>query len=448
MDTPFKVVIVGAGIGGLSCAIACRLQGLGVEVLERAPKFEPVGAGIQIPPNAMKVLESYGLKAEVETKGIVVKAINFRRYENGELLASRSTIGEFERKVGGSWVVIHRADYHQILVEKARQLGVVISLGSHVTDIDVEQSVLSIGDEKQIKINADVIVGADGLWSELRNVVLKNPVNPTETGDLAYRGTFTRSQLLALNDNRITELCNQKVITCWLGPDKHSVFYPVRGGKEFNLVLLRPDNLPKGARTVKGDIDEMRDTFKGWDEILTKIISCIPSVLKWKLCHFSELESWTKGSTALLGDACHPTLPYQAQGAAMAVEDGAILGYLVGETVKKLRSENLNPHVEIDQIRSVLKLYEEMRKYRTTINVQGALANRDFYHMADGPAQQERDTALKAWDCDNESLPLWKWTDQDYQQDLLGYKATEHVHNAFQQWWETSRQKRRPVSHI
>lgn len=91
--------------------------------------------------------------------------------------------------------------------------------------------------------------------------------DPTETGDLAYRGTFSRAQLLALNDSRVTDLCNKKVVTLWMGPERHSVFYPIRGGTEYNLVLLRPDNLPKGVRTVNGDIDEMRETFKGWDDM-------------------------------------------------------------------------------------------------------------------------------------------------------------------------------------
>jgi hypothetical protein len=105
-----------------------------------------------------------------------------------------------------------------------------------------------------------------GLYSRVRDLILETPLNPEETGDLAYRATFKKEQLEHLNDPKVNELCRKIAITSWLGPDKHSIFYPVRGGKEFNLVLLRPDNLEKGARRAHGDVDEMRDSYREWDE--------------------------------------------------------------------------------------------------------------------------------------------------------------------------------------
>lgn len=145
---------------------------------------------------------------------------------------------------------------------------------------------------------------------------------------------------------------------------------------------------------------------------------------------------YAKGATVLLGDACHPTLPYQAQGAAMAVEDGAVLGHLVSATAAKLQGEYKGSQEDIEKIKSALKLYEKLRKARTTVNVKGAIANRDFYHMPDGPQQRERDRILEAWDCDSESLP-YIWGDKEYQQDLLGYNAVEDAKAAFQRWWNT-----------
>ena len=106
-----------------------------------------------------------------------------------------------------------------------------------------------------------------GLWSDIRNQILDIPVQPVETGDLAYRGTFSKEQLLSLNDSKVEQLCAKNVVTLWMGPDKHSVFYPVRGGQQFNLVLLRPDDLPLGSRITQGDIGEMRATFDGWDPV-------------------------------------------------------------------------------------------------------------------------------------------------------------------------------------
>jgi salicylate hydroxylase len=105
-----------------------------------------------------------------------------------------------------------------------------------------------------------------GLWSKVRDVIHDHPISPVETGDLAYRATFSRKQLEALGDEKVNALCQKTAITSWLGPEKHSIFYPVRGGREFNLVLLRPDNLPTGSRTEEGDVDEMRQSYSGWDE--------------------------------------------------------------------------------------------------------------------------------------------------------------------------------------
>jgi salicylate hydroxylase len=154
-----------------------------------------------------------------------------------------------------------------------------------------------------------------GLWSHVREIVLDEPHPPEETGDLAYRATFSRTQLLALNDPEVNALCAKQGVTAWLGPHKHAVFYPVRGGQEYNLVLLQPDDLPPGVRTTQGDVDEMQYGYKEWDPTfvsvfsvfsrflghrvlkqnrLGKMISCIPTVLKWKLCHLPELPRWTK----------------------------------------------------------------------------------------------------------------------------------------------------------
>jgi salicylate hydroxylase len=149
-------------------------------------------------------------------------------------------------------------------MNEASSLGVEILLSAEVSSVDFDCTEVVLSDGRVVQ--GDVIVGADGLWSAVRPLLLNSPSPPVETGDLAYRGTFTREQLLALGDSRIEELCSRNEVNCWIGPGRHCVFYPVRGGSSFNLVLLRPDNLPTGSRTAQGDIEEMRDTFCGWDE--------------------------------------------------------------------------------------------------------------------------------------------------------------------------------------
>ncbi|GFG22428.1 putative salicylate hydroxylase [Aspergillus udagawae] len=409
-----KVIIVGAGIGGLACAIACRQNHLDVLILEQSAEILPVGAGIQIPPNGARIMRELGVLPQIEEKGMKLEFTDLRRYKDGRIITSMPCGDFVVKEYGAPWIVIHRADYHQILLDKARDLGVEIRLGALVEKVLVDETAVVVGKET---ITGDVIIGADGLWSHVREVVLDEPHPPEETGDLAYRATFSRAQLLALNDPEVNALCAKQGVTAWLGPNKHAVFYPVRGGQEYNLVLLQPDDLPPGVRTTQGDVDEMQYGYKEWDLTLGKMISCIPTVLKWKLCHLPELPRWTKGSVTLLGDACHPTLPYQAQGAAMAAEDGAVLGMLLHHIAS---SEDYK-----SKIPQALKLYEDIRKSRTARNVQGAIRNRGGFHLADGILQRLRDLVLRWSGLTRETD--WIGLMSSRQRAVLGFDVLQEV---------------------
>ena len=178
----------------------------------------------------------------------------------------------------------------------------------------------------------------------------------------------------------------------------------------------------------------MRKTFEGWDPRLTRMIAQLQTALKWKLCHCGELKSWLSGSVALLGDACHPTLPYQAQGAAMAVEDGLVLGVLLGKLAQK--PELLRDSTKQAAIAEVLSLYERLRKSRTAVSVRGAISMQDFFHLADGEELARRDQILgeysksREWprDC------KWNWGDATYQQSLLGFDVVKNADEAFDLW--------------
>ncbi|PTU17851.1 hypothetical protein P175DRAFT_0486605 [Aspergillus ochraceoroseus IBT 24754] len=426
---PPTVVIVGAGLGGLSCAIQCRRWGLRVHVLERAPKILQIGAGIQIPPNAGRVLATYGVLPEIRKKAIQVESLGLRRYADGSLLTERPLGEEFRDAMGAPWLVVHRADYHDILLKEAERLGAVVELDAEGVDVDVSETKVTLRSGKVIA--GDVIVGADGLSSVVRDKVLETPVAPFETGDLAYRATFSLEQLQALNDPEIEKLCQRHTVTLWMGPDRHCVFYPIRNGKEYNLVLLRPDNLPTNVRTTQGDLDEMKESFTGWDEVVTNIVSCVPSVLKWKLMHLQELDCWQKNCTTLIGDACHPTLPYQAQGSAMAVEDGGVLGLLLG-----IAHARLGGKLPADRIKQILSLFENLRKHRTTVNVQGAVHNRWFYHLPDGEEQAKRDKVLKEVNWAQPKPGPYEWASSTYQDQLLGYDVLREAGKVFETWWK------------
>lgn len=388
-----KIIIIGAGLGGLTCAIACRRENLDVVVLERSPQLLPVGAGIQIPPNGARILQELNLVHQVLEKGAVVESMDLRRYKDGRVITSMECGETVAREYGSPWIIIHRADYQQILFDRATSMGVEIRFGANLQHIDFEATAAIL--EGGETVAGDVIIGADGLWSTVRNKMFTQSFLPIKTGDMAYRAVFPRSQLEALGDPEVTRLCSKVAVTAWLGPDKHAVFYPVRGGEEFNLVLLQPDKMPAGVRTDEGDLEEVQSGFRDWDTTLQRLITCISSVVRWKLCHLPELETWTKGRTTLLGDACHPTLPYQAQGAAMAVQDGAVLGMLLGHVAKHLADQG---DLENEQwkitICDAFGIYEDLRKAHTTASVKGALRNRGVFHMQDGILQWLRDLVL------------------------------------------------------
>ncbi|KAL6362182.1 hypothetical protein LRP88_04259 [Fusarium phalaenopsidis] len=259
-----KVIIIGAGIGGLVCAIACRREGLSVTVLERTPALAPVGAGIQIPPNAARVARHLGILKKLRAKSVLLDSIDYLRYENGQALFNIDGANTILDRFGDIWTVIARPDYHDVLVNAAREAGVDINLDSEAATIDFNKT--NIRTKRGETFEADVIVGADGLWSSSRDQLLGHASPPAESGDLAYRATISREQLLALDDPSINKLIQEKSAKCWMGPGRHCVFYPLAGGDLFNLVLLRPDNLDKDVRQAPGDIEEMRACFEGWDQ--------------------------------------------------------------------------------------------------------------------------------------------------------------------------------------
>ncbi|KAG0157728.1 hypothetical protein PDIDSM_4913 [Penicillium digitatum] len=422
-----KIIIVGGGLGGLACAIACRREGIDVEIFERSPNVHEVGAGIQIPPNGGRIMRDFGLLSQILEHGSQVQQVDFRRYKDGRLLRSMPFGNDITEEFGVPWIIIHRMDYHRVLLDEAIRLGAVLQLGAEVEDIYTEQPAVLLADGRC-------------QMSTVRGAVLGSPRSPVPTGDMAYRATFSREQLEALGDKKVKELCQKIGVTSWLGPEKHTIFYPLRSGKEFNLVLMRPDNLPPNSRREQGDVYEMRDSYAGWDETLQKLVSCVPSVYKWKLTHLSELESWTKGSVALLGDACHPTLPYQAQGAAMAVEDGAVIGKLLGLLQTHLmdpRNSGSDPSISTrstaqDLTAAVLALYQKCRKARTARNVQGAIMNRKLFHIADGLLQIIRDLLLGYAGVTRKSD--WTWLSSFRQGQTLGLDVLEDCEKVFEEW--------------
>lgn len=319
-----------------------------------------------------------------------------------------------------------------MLLEEAIRRGAEIHLDCDVVKVDLSGSVRLVDGTKY---TADAIIGADGLRSSMRTAILGHQIDPVETGDMAFRMTIPREQVARLESSFWNQLLEDGAPRIWLGPLAHAICYPVRNKEIWNLVLLQPDDLPHNMPTAEADIADMKAAVEGWDHNLLQILNCVERCLKWKICHMDELETWTSGNVALLGDACHPTLPYQAQGAAMAVEDGAVLGILLGELSKTGQS---------DQIPEILHLYEDLRKKRTTTNVRGAVDMAHMFQMSDPEEIKQRNKDLAEVDQDDpNSTTRWQWANLAYQKNLLGFDTIKVAQQKFAEW-SSEKQNKHP----
>ncbi|KAL8666948.1 MAG: hypothetical protein Q9168_007381 [Polycauliona sp. 1 TL-2023] len=393
------VVIVGAGLGGLAAAIGIARTGHEVTILEKA-------AALGEPPNASRILKKWGLLDNIRDVSVQPSDLILRSYRDGAVLSKQNLVPYAEERYGAPYLHIHRADYHRILVAETERLGVKILLGSEVSHVDFEEpSVQLVG--KSEKVHADIIIGADGLKSKCREAMLGSA--PQFTGDLAYRIVVKASDMKTHPE--LQELVEKPAINFWLGPSAHAVCYLLRGGELYNIVLICPDNIL--TDTAKADVPEMRDLFRTWDPKLRALLELVQESCKWRLLDSQEMETWVRGKFALLGDACHATLPCLAQGAALAIEDGAVLGQLFSY-------DGLDKSM-------LLSVYEKLRKPRTTRIVQGSVALRNMNHTLDGPAQQQRDETLKREPFEGHPNP---WVDPVFQKWLFGYDVEGEVGKA------------------
>ncbi|KAL3479960.1 hypothetical protein BJX99DRAFT_244625 [Aspergillus californicus] len=402
---PLEVVVVGLGIGGMAAARTLGLRGHHITVLESAPKLMEVGAGIQVSPNMLRLFDRWDVSPLIHAKDVALEKIHVRRWQDGSLLGTMPV-----NKTYGQQVVIHRADLHNALIDKALELeNVELRVNSHVLNIDFDSTTVTLADGSVVK--ADVIIAADGIKSTVRDHLLgEHASKPMATGDAAYRIMLPKSAMES--DPELKQLLEVPEATRWLGPERHLIAYPVRNHELFNVVLLHPDRHGiEESWTTRGSKQKMIDDYEGWDPVVTKLIDLVPDdeVLEWKLCLHPPLQAWVKGSIAMIGDACHPMLPYVAQGAAQAVEDAAALGVLLSEITSK------------QEIPLVLQAYEKSRKERAETVQQSGTMNRITLHLPDGPEQLARDEQFRA-SLNGGSNPD-KWSDRQTQEFLWGWDA-------------------------
>jgi 2-polyprenyl-6-methoxyphenol hydroxylase-like FAD-dependent oxidoreductase len=341
-----QVAIVGAGIGGVALASALMARGTDVRIYEQASAFARVGAGIQMTPNAVKVLR--GLSLEEKLRAIAFEPISGlnREHASGTLTNELPLAGTSEQRYGAPLLLLHRGDLHAALAETLPP-GTV-RFGKKLMDIRQQHGKVLLEFSDGSQEEADVLIGADGVHSRVRELML-GAERPRYTGKVAYRTTFP-SKLIA-------GVTLEPYRTKWWGPDRHIVIYYVRRQRdEIYFVTSQPEPaewMTTESWSAKGDVGELRQAFADFHPEVRAVLAACPDVHRWALLERDPLRTWIDGHVALLGDACHPMTPYMAQGAASALEDAAILTRcLAGATAATLNER--------------LKRYEAARKPRAS----------------------------------------------------------------------------------
>ena len=358
-----KILIAGAGIGGLTAASCLMKAGYDVEVYEQAPELSEIGAGIQLSANAMHVLNSLGLGKAIAELSVRPGAYVFRLHDSGEIIGQFPLADEHERLNGAPYNQLHRADLHDLLAAKSRDFNKdVVRLNRRVAGFEESDAGVELFFADGSRARGDLLIGADGVKSAVR-AQIAGADHATYTGDAAWRLTLPTDQLPG---NFMGE-----VMSVWMGPGRHVVCYYLRGGALLNFVgLVETEDISEESWTAKFPWERLKADFAGWHENIQSVIDRADkdSCFRWSLYYRPPIETWSTRSATLLGDAVHATLPYLAQGAAMAIEDAAVL-------TRALQSTNV--------VADALQLYERNRIDRTSRIVKGSDANRTLFHMRD-----------------------------------------------------------------
>jgi 6-hydroxynicotinate 3-monooxygenase len=342
MTKPLRIAIVGAGMGGLAAAAALRRVGIEIVVYEQAAQFARIGAGIQIGCNAMKVLRELGLEQRMRAQSFYPRSWNNRDWRTGEVKFDMIFGESAERKFGAPYQLAHRGDLHAALASAVP--SECVRLGHKLVGLDETGDGVRLSFANGVESDADALIGADGVHSLVRELLFgASPVN--FTGRIAYRTTYPA----ALLDGQAIDDC-----TKWWGEDRHIVIYYVKPDRsEVYFVTSQPEpDFTIESWSAKGDVRALRAAFEGFNSQVTNVLAACPDVHKWAIVDRHALKRWADRNVTLLGDACHPMTPYMAQGAAMAIEDAAVLSRCLDG-------------VERDGVADAFRRFEATRRERT-----------------------------------------------------------------------------------
>ncbi|GAA5234297.1 FAD-binding protein [Verticiella sediminum] len=353
-----EVLIAGGGLGGLTAALALLRRGHPVKVLEQASELREVGAGIQLSANANRVLFSLGLEDALRAAANPAAGKRIRLWNTGQTWLLFDLGSESVARYGFPYFTIYRADLHRILADAVLALDPqAIVLGARVADVDENDGRVGVTLADGRRQDADLLVGADGVHSAVRTRLF-GADQPRFSGQLAWRGVIPAERLPAH--------LREPLAYNWVGPGAHVIHYPLRRGELVNFVgILERDDWQVESWTEAGSVEECSRDFAGWHEDVQTLIHALETPFKWALMLREPLPQWSRGRITLLGDACHPTLPMLASGAAMAIEDGLVL------------ARSLEAHADVP---TALQRYQEARVARTARVVHGSAENARRFH--------------------------------------------------------------------
>ena len=385
-----EMLVAGGGIGGLAAALACVRAGWRARVFEGAAAFAEIGAGLQLGPNATRLLQGWGLGAALDAVAAFPDRLEIRSAASGRILG-RLALGEQARaRYGAPYATLHRADLHALLRAAVQSHGeAVIHLGTRVTRVEPQDDAVGVAAETAalpggapglVRIEGDALVAADGLWSQVRTAVVPGGAAPRVTGHTAYRALLRQADLPA--DLRSAQ------VTVWLGARMHLVQYPVRGGEWLNVVLLVQSDAALPAGADPRDWSQFAPpggaaaALAGACAPLRALHEAVADWRLWMLCDRPPVAGpgeLARGRIALLGDAAHPMLPYLAQGAGMAIEDAAVLGNVLA----------------MDAVDVPLRLRSyAQRRWQRVARVQAVARRNAAVFHAGGPVRWGRDIAM------------------------------------------------------
>ena len=353
-----KVLIAGGGVGGLTAALALLKKGIECEVFEQAQELREVGAGVQIAANGTRVLFELGLEQAVRNRGVEAAGKEIRLWNTGASWKLFDLGAVSVQRYGFPYFLLHRSDLHGMLAEAVQRIKPdAIRLGARCKGFEDHGDGVTLLTECGERIRGDALIGADGLHSRVRQQLFGSE-QARFSGGVAWRGLVPME--------RLPEHQRRSVGANWIGPRGHVITYPVRPDLLNFVGHVERDDWQVESWTESGEVAECLADFEGWHEDIRRIIENIEMPFKWALYLREPLQQWTRGRVSLLGDACHATLPYLAQGANMAIEDGFVLARCIEAAGGDLPAALLR--------------YQTARCERTTQIVRRSAANLSRFH--------------------------------------------------------------------